>query len=80
MKRKLRSDIAIFFFFAKPIQQSCLQFTAGSWTRGIDFSISAVGDNFVFWPSQRVQWLSSAQSTLHLHEVKYAIKWYKSTD
>ena len=46
-------------------------------SNGFDFRISAEGENFVFRPSLR---LSSAQRTLHLLEVKYAIKWYKSTD
>jgi len=37
-------------FFCKANWQSCLQFTAGSWTSGVDFSVSAEGGNFAFWP------------------------------
>jgi len=36
------------FLFLKATQQSCLQFTPGSLTSGVDFIISAEGDNFVF--------------------------------
>ena len=45
-----------------------------SWSSDVDLNISAEGVNFVFWPSQREPRLSSAQRTLHLLEVKYAIK------
>jgi len=36
------------FLFCKANGRSYLQFTAESWTSGVDFSISAEGDNFVF--------------------------------
>ena len=42
------------FLFCKASWQSCLQFTARSWTGGVDYSISDGGDKFVFWSYQWV--------------------------
>jgi len=49
---KLCSDTTTFFFVLQSqLYQSCMRFTAESWTSGVDFSISPEGDNFVFLAS-----------------------------
>jgi len=62
---------------------NCYKFTAGGWTRGFDFNISAAGGDFLFWPSPWGQLLNQINSIVAFNTVctaHFTILWREICD